>query len=290
VHYGVAALAALNAVLTDARYDRDIRAQVPGILRRIGGQAAAGILIARMAEPDERIREGIYRALAQIRSSATHLPLDHGALHGAMLMELRRAYEWYVMRADLHAGETDVLLDEALHTRIDQALDRLFSLLEVCYPERQLRQIRRSLTAADERKRSLALELLDTLVERRIGELLIPLLEAPAERVLEVARTRIAINRRSQAERLQELVEGADLWLRACSIRCIGELRIHQLTAAVLAALASDNPLVCETALWAAHRLLDAAQFNQVAIAHAGESRFPGVRRYAPAAREGDGV
>jgi hypothetical protein len=290
VQHGVAALAPLGAVLADARYDHAIRAQVPGILQRIGGQAAAEILATRMREPDERIREGIYQALAQIRSSAVHLPLDDEALYAAMLDELRCVYEWYVMRADLHAGEMDSLLDEALHARMDRALDRLFALLDVCYPDRQLRRARRSLTAGEERKRALAIELLDTLVDRRIGELLIPFLEAPAERVLEVARTQFAIFRRSPVERLKELADGTDPWLRACGIACIGKQRIHQLTATVLAALASDDPLICETALAAARRLLDAAQFNQVAITHVGENRFPAVRRYARALQEVDGA
>ena len=68
----------------------------------------------------------------------------------------------------------------------------------------------------------MAIELLDNLLAGECKALLIPALEGPPERVLAIADRRLGIRRASVSERLTELSEGSDPWLRDCAAARIG--------------------------------------------------------------------
>ena len=112
-------------------------------------------------------------------------------------------------------------------------------------------------------------------------DLLLPLVEAPVEHVLEIARKRFNLERRSTWDRLGELAEDPDPWLRTCAVFRIGALKRIELTGAVLAALDSGDMLLRETALAASRTLFDPTRFHELLTSHAADDRFPVVRRYA---------
>ena len=281
VRHGADSLPALRDVLENGTRDREVRAQVARILRRIGGRSAAEILLGHLAESDEVIRSAVYRALGSLRVSGTDVPVEDATLHAQINAEIRGFYALCVLREDLNSGGEELLLTDTLTERMSHALDRVFSLLEVRYPGHTLERMRRALDTTEGSTRAMASELLDNLVERRLKDLLIPLIEAPVERVIEIAGTHLAISRRPAVERLRELAEGADPWLRACAIFRIGTVGIPQLASVVRTAVESDDPMVCEAALAACRRLLEPAELAQVLIDQADGARSPTVRRYA---------
>jgi hypothetical protein len=287
--YGEEVLPALSAVLAGGSDERAIRIQAPRVLARIGTPRAADLLLAHVSDHDEQVRSAVCRAL-------THLPgrsLDlagAAALRAAILAEMRDYYALYVLRADLEAAEDRQLWSDTLGERMGRVLDRAFWLLSVLYPDRSLARVREILAAERHGSRALAVELLDTVVDRSIGELLIPLVEAPAAQVLEVARKRFGLTSRSTGERLAELASGPDPWLRACALYRIGVTRDHTLAHLVMDGLQAEVALVRESALAACRYLLEAAQLRQILTSHAGDTRFPSVGQYARAMLGQSGV
>jgi HEAT repeat protein len=291
VHHGPEALPAIGAILGDRRRDRAIRLQAPRILQRIGGPLAAQILVDQLPEQDEVVRAAICGALAQLRMSGTIVPIDESALDLRIMAEISDCYRLHVWYANLHVSHEDALLSDALLERIDRAFDRIVSLLEVRYPGHGLARTRQTLRRSDRGAGGMAAELLDSVVERRVRELLLPLLEAPVAKVLAIAATHLRIPQRSVLERLRELAQSPDPWLRACAIFRIGTLQDPRLAPLVTPALKSDDALAREAALVACGQLLDPDQLNAVLIEQATADGFPTVRRYAQALlREMDAV
>ena len=230
---------------------------IPHILQDRRTRSAVESLLTHFYTADETVRGEIYRALGRLRSEGAEFYLPEARLREALASELRRGYEWIVVREDLGQEGLDILLADALQVRLNRAIDRVFYLLHLLYPRYtgQIQRVRGALGAEGGNTRAMAVELLDNLAERQTKELLLPLVESPVETILEVARKRFDIERRSRRHRLKELAEGPDLWLRACAIFRIGTLKRTELADNVRAALDSNDLLLRETALLASRAL-----------------------------------
>jgi HEAT repeat protein len=109
----------------------------------------------------------------------------------------------------------------------------------------------------------------------------VPLVEGPRERVNEIAKQDMGIERRPPDDLLAELVESNDPWMRACALFRIGTEHNSRLLPSVLRALSSDDALVRETALAACARLLEPGDFAGILAEQARADAFPLAQRYA---------
>ncbi|MBI3243060.1 MAG: MFS transporter [Chloroflexi bacterium] len=270
----------LSAVLDGST--SEAASQVPRVLQERRTRSAAEALLTHFYVADDAVRSEVYRALARLRADGLEFYLSESDLREAIAGELRGGYMWVVIRADLGQEGLDLLLSEAVQTRLSRAIDRVFYLLNLLYPNytQQIQRVRQALEAGPGNTRALAVELLDTLsAAGPVKELLLPLVEAPAEKLLDIAGKRFGIERRPSLQRLRELAEGPDLWLRACAVFRIGVLKQAELAGCVLAALASEDALLRETALAASRLLFDAGRYHELLAAHAQDGS-PVVSRY----------
>jgi HEAT repeat protein len=281
VRLGSAALPYLEAALADPARDRVLREHIPGILRRIGGGHAAELLLRHLQEPDEMIRAMILDALALLSKAHDVTASSAEALQAAMRAELRHGYALRVIQKDLQAVAEGSLLHDALEERAQQTLDRFFSLLEARYPTASITRARQALRATDDGMRQMAVELFDTILDTQLRDTLIPLLDAPEERVLEIARRRFDLTPRSAEDRLLELASSADSWLRACAIYQIGVRDLHSCTPVVVEALDSSDPVVSEVALMVCRMMVEPGTLKVIASVQAESSGFASVRAYA---------
>lgn len=281
--YGDEVLPALAGALAGASAAHAIRVQVPRVLARLGTARSADLLLAHLADPDARMRAALCRALAQLANGGVLPSRAAATLRAAIVAEMREYYALVALRADLDAGDARQLLHDTLSWRMERVLDRAFWLLGARHPGAGLERVREILADPRHGRRPLAIELLDTVVDRAIGDLLLPLVEAPADRVLQVARARFGLAGRPVGERLAELASGRDPWLRACAIYRIGALGERSLAPLVMEGLEDDEALVRETALAACRSLLEPEHFRRVLAGHAEGSGYPAVGRYARA-------
>jgi|PlaIllAssembly_1097288.scaffolds.fasta_scaffold05372_2 HEAT repeat protein len=215
VCYGPGVEGDLDAGLRDGRLPRACRAHIPQALGRLKTPAATTVLASHLQDSDEAVRSAIYAACAANWQVGTQLKDE---LRGALSSEIRGYYQRYVWRADLAALADGALLGEALGRRLDRSLDHICLLLRMLYPGEQLAGLRQTLESGQAIERSMAIEMLDTLLAGEDRSLLVPALEAPASQVLTVAEKRLGIKQKPVAARLAEMVAGDDPWLRTCAL------------------------------------------------------------------------
>jgi HEAT repeat protein len=242
-------------------------------------------LLGQLKESDRQVRGAIFAALTRLRDAGVTLEIKKELISEALMLEFGYYYQVYVWRVELNPEDHQPgsLLDEALSVRLAERLERIFFLLELLYSVKTIEAINVALKAKEGLERANAIELLDNLVDREIKMLLLPLIEAPVEQVLEIARQRFGISRLSQPARLAQLVGYPDTWLASCAIFEIGRLGPTDLTEPVLAALNSEHELVRETALVACRQLLNPNHYRQILAAQTVLAEFPQVRQYAQA-------
>jgi HEAT repeat protein len=277
--YGEKALATLSTCLADREQGENTRAWVPAILQRIGGPAAAEVLLDHLGEPDHGVRLAVYKALVRLQGHLD-LALPGNPLRQALVAETAAIYALHVLRHDLK--EATPLLDGALETRLEAGLERVFLLLELRHPG-ELGKAYRALQDEDAGGRALAVELLDTLLDMEIKVMLLPLFEATAQAILEVAHARFGLAAQPYERRLEELARGADPWLRACAVFEIGASGRSRLSDLVLATLDSQDSLLRETALHACRSLVEPRHFQEVLRSRAATDPSPVIRAYGRA-------
>jgi hypothetical protein len=168
-------------------------------------------------------------------------------LNAVLHAEIQSVYEFTAVRFDLGLDGHD-LLSDALNDRIDKGLRRIFFLLDILHPSRTFDPVHHALQHDNAAIRTSAIELLDNLIDHRIRDLLIPLVDAPHERVVELGHRRFGIRPASRVEQLDRLSRDGDHWLRCCALVTIDALDIGELAATVDNARAANDPLVSETA------------------------------------------
>jgi hypothetical protein len=177
------------------------------------------VLISHLSEPDEAVRGAVYSALAALAPLA---PACRRKLEDALSCEIREYYTLRVWQADIGTEAVDRLLRETLGNRLSRSMDRICVLLGLLHPDARISGLPRSLEEGQGKDRAMAIEFLDSLLTGEARSMLVPALEASAERVLAVAEKRLGIQRKSHDGRLALLADGDDRWLRQCALYGMG--------------------------------------------------------------------
>ncbi len=268
--YGSSIVETLAKVLSNRLEDASIRRATARVLGRLGNSEAIGLISSHLDEPDEELRDRLYRALARSVRGQQSLLKNAEPVQRALEGELSRAW-----RA-LHQAETlrlvDVpssstprrgekaaraLLSSALKEKVAQIERRIFLLLAVLYPDADMEQIsagiRDAASSSDAiRRRGNAVELLDNLLNRGLKAKFLPLLEElPRADKLKQVEVVYPAPKTDASTTLLDLCRDEVAWVRACALWCVSESTDGATSdEEVMAASVGDqSPIVREIAL-----------------------------------------
>ncbi len=171
--YGDTGLAALRAAMSDPASTR-LHPHIPASVAQFRSQAAADYLVDLLTTDDSgRVR---YRALKALVGLQEDVPVQIDA--DRVVIELRRnLIEYFRLLAlaqpfrsasggDAHASAARELLVALLQDKQGQAIQRVFSVLQLLIRSENLRRVLLALTSSDPRARANAAEFLDNLTLR----------------------------------------------------------------------------------------------------------------------------
>jgi AAA family ATP:ADP antiporter len=256
---GEEVLEALGHFLTDEAEDVEVRRRIPPVLARIPSQRSVELLLAGLALEDEVVRDRALGALERLRRERPALVFARPPVEARVLVEAREALRGVSLRFNLLRQDGQgSLLDRALEERRERSVDRVYRLLGLIYPWRDVAVARRGM-AGDARAR--AAEYLDNLLAGPLRRWLMPLLEEAtleerAAKANALLRTRV----RDVEDTLAQLVHDEDEVLAAAAIHRVEEKGLWRLAddlEHVLEHRAARDWLVFETASWAlaVHRM-----------------------------------
>jgi AAA family ATP:ADP antiporter len=247
--HGAAIVTELATRLDDRGLPARIRRAIPDLLAAIGTQVAADALADALERHPPRTRTRVVRALWRLHR--------HGGVEfDTGLIEARVRHEVVAYRAHLSAlerlGEGDGpgmrMLRRALSETVDRDLERIFRLLGLCYPERDVLAAYRGVMAGNPSTRAHALELLDNLlpsggVKRALVHVLEEKIDAP-----EAAMSDTPIDIRARDIALAEIADASDPWLRAWAVYAAGEIGSRRLAGVIRRAADDRDERVREAA------------------------------------------
>ncbi|MFQ5770559.1 MAG: Npt1/Npt2 family nucleotide transporter, partial [bacterium] len=140
--YGDTITEHLSNYLADRSIPLDVRAGIPRVLGLIGSQRAVEMLLDNLPQKDEILRYQMIKALNKLRAQFPGLHFDK-RVDQALKDELKKYFRiqatlHQTARSNGHDGPGFDLLQRALRERLDDHLERLFRLLGLRYPPRDI--------------------------------------------------------------------------------------------------------------------------------------------------------
>src|SRR5262249_15132362 len=120
------------------------------------------------------------------------------------------------------------LLARTLDERLRQTMDRLFQLLGIRYPAREMQAIYMLLSKHDKDLHSAAIDFLDNVLDQDLKNAVLPIFDVPG-RALEHGKAFFGIEPRDDEAVIGSLVHSDEQWIAACAIAAVAELNIRSL-------------------------------------------------------------
>ncbi|MDZ4802987.1 MAG: hypothetical protein SGI92_32920, partial [Bryobacteraceae bacterium] len=240
--FGDRVVGTLADVLLDLATPVSVRRQVPRVLRSIPTQRSVDVLLSALNQPDLTIRDAALRALNTLRETKPKLNYGQESLTQLILNEARYYYEMSAALAPFkEAHETPVarLLHETLETRLRGAIARLFRLLGLRYPPREIYAAYLAVNRKKTDEYTAAIDFLDNVLDRELKRYVMPLLDEDAH-TAQTARDLFGVAETDAAGAIRSLLRSGDNWLVACAVATAGEMQLPGLRSEI-EALASRS-------------------------------------------------
>lgn len=253
-HVGAAVVPRLDEALVESGQSRLVRVRIARLCGRIPGPTTVRVLKGHLDERDAGVRGAVLQSLAlcAYRATASELP----ALQRVVLDEVRIITRVLATFLEFPEEPHHLYLRSALREEIHQARRRIFWVLSFLYDPKNMLLARDSLDHPSAQRRAWAVEVVDLQLAPELRPVVLPLLEdhEDADRLARL-ETRFPQPRLDRVGRLRELIARDDastsLWTRLCAVRVAVALEARSLWDAIEPLLASREPVLRETGLWA---------------------------------------
>jgi len=195
----------IPGLLADALLDPDedfaIRRRVPRVLVHAGGARAVDALVAGLGDRRFEVRFQCGRALATLSEREEALEVDAERIYAAVIRETeveRRVWEGQRLLDELEeladdADHADVAAEFYVRDRSSRSLDHVFTLLSLVLPRQALLVAYRGLHTSDAELRGTSLEYMESVLPRKVRDVLWPYLEDERRPARKETRSREAI-------------------------------------------------------------------------------------------------
>ena len=258
VRYGEPVVDALAHFMHDPEEDVWVRRHIPATLALIPGQKTVDVLTAALADRDGFLRYKAVSALERLRRSDTALTFPRPPVEKLAIDEGREFFNYLSLHYNvfgqnrLPAGSTLAL---ALEQKLARLKDRIYRLLTLVYPWRDIAAAQWTLAHGDARSRASASEYLDNIIEGELRKRIMPVLEEmPTEEKVRRGNVLLKTRPRDIEETLLQLINDEDQVVAAAAIDTARAQKIWALADDIEHVLAHRDArdwYVFEAASWA---------------------------------------
>jgi AAA family ATP:ADP antiporter len=270
--YGENIVDTLGRQLADSGLERRIRMAVPRVLALIGAQRSVDLLVDHLDQKDLALRYEVIRALNKLRTDFPLLKFPAAPIERLVQQETDTYLKTLVILggeqelvsstgtsadgtlSDDETGRVRRLLVRTLRDRLDRGLERIFRLLGLNYPARDIYNAYQVVTSGKSALRAHAIEFLDNILDPRLKRAVLPIVEGSYSETLP-GDVRLRFEFTSESERLEALLEVDDVWLKTCALYAIASIGETKPLWSIRQYTGHADPMVRETAEYALRRL-----------------------------------
>jgi CRP-like cAMP-binding protein len=218
-------LDALAYFLRDPDEDIWTRRHIPGTLARIPSQKAMDILADALAERDGFLRYKVVSAIGRLRQERPELTLRPEGIHPLLVREANHYFTYLSLHYNLvhlDPAAPETLLGRALKEKLSRTVDRIYRLLGLIYPWKDIAAARWSLAHGDARTRASAAEYLDNLLDSTLRKRVMPVIEdLPIEEKVKRGNSLLKTRVRDAEDSLAQLIHDDDQVVAAAAVHMV---------------------------------------------------------------------
>jgi AAA family ATP:ADP antiporter len=258
VGYGEPVVDALAHFMRAPEEDIWVRRHIPATLAFIPSQKTVDVLTAALTEKDGFLRYKVVSALERLRREHDSLTFPREHIEALALDEGRNYFNYLSLHHNLFGqnrlprGSTLAL---ALEQKIQRTKDRIYRLLMLLYPWRDITAAQWTIANGDSRSRANASEYLDNILEGALRKRIMPVLEEmPIEEKVRRGNVLLKTRPRDVEETLLQLINDDDQVVAASAIDTAREHKVWALADDIEHVLAHRDVrdwYVFEAASWA---------------------------------------
>jgi ATP/ADP translocase/CRP-like cAMP-binding protein/HEAT repeat protein len=258
VGYGEPVVDALAHFLRAPEEDIWVRRHIPATLAQIPSQQTVNVLAAALVEKDGFLRYKVVSALERLRREHDSLTFPREHIEQLALDEGRNYFNYLSLHHNLFGqnrlprGSTLAL---ALEQKIQRTKDRIYRLLTLIYPWRDITAAQWTIANGDARSRANASEYLDNILEGALRKRIMPVLEEmPIDEKVRRGNVLLKTRPRDVEETLLQLINDDDQVVAASAIDAAREHKVWALADDIEHVLAHRDVrdwYVFEAASWA---------------------------------------
>jgi AAA family ATP:ADP antiporter len=250
--YGTRIAGTIGDILEDEGSPIEIRRQLPRVLKAVPEQRSVETLIRHISHPHLTLRSAVLKALNSLRETKPGLDYGSAFVTRQILNEARYYFELSAIlapfrdRKDSHSAAG--LLAASIEERLKETLERLFRLLGLRYPPKEIYAAYLAVHHGRRDQYATALEFLDNVLDRELKRFLLPLLDDSAH-MMERGRGLFGVEAKTAEQAVRELIRSGDSWLAACAMAAAAELKFRELAPDIVEAARGAGAEVNEVAL-----------------------------------------
>lgn len=273
VGYGVDVVPVLAHFLRDRDEDVWVRRHIPSTLAKIPSQVTMDTLVSALGdEPDGFVRFKLLAAIDRLHREHEAFTFDRKPFETQIQRQALRYFEWLGLHHTLFVREklpADSLLAHALTEKLQRSVDRIYLLLGILFPWKDVSAARWAIERGDVKARSSALEFLDNLLTGNVRKRALPVLEdTPLDEKVKRGNALLSTRPRSVEDTLLQLINDDDQVVAATAIQFTANRQLWTLAGDIEHVLAHRDPrdwFVFEAASWAlAEQRISQARVRQL--------------------------
>ena len=255
VGYGEEVLPILRHFLRDPAEDIWVRRHIPATIARIPCQQSLDILSDALQEHDGFLRYQVIAAIERIHRLQPQLTFKREPIDDLARKEAERYSEYRSLHRALFWRSNypdSCLLARALAEKTRRSIDRIYRLLGLIHPWKEIAAARHTIEHGDARSRAHSLEYLDSALTGALRRKLVPVLEGTQDTdssvIIGVKELRSTLD-----QALLRLIRDQDPVLSASAIHFIWQQRLSHLTGdleRLLSEREARHRYVLEAASW----------------------------------------
>ena len=180
VGYGEPVVDMLRHVLTDPNESPSIRQRIPATVARIPSQTSMDLLVSVLDTADPRVRDASIAAMEVLSRHDPTLVYPKESVERLLIAEARAYFGCFIRRHEIFtvAGiAKTAVLHEVLTEQLRETVDRVYRLLSLLHPWRDVAAVRSAATRGTPSERASAFEFLDNVLPAFLRSVVLPMLE-----------------------------------------------------------------------------------------------------------------
>ena len=231
-----------------------LKSEVAKMLGDIYTQESFRLLVLSLDTESDELRNIVLNSLKKLLSKIEKASLDKDTLKVMLLREIYQYFQTLYFSVQIRKNlKTDCLTD-VMATKLDNCYQRIFSILSLMYGNSLFDNIYFNITRkfVSPSQRANALEIIDTIVDKDIRPIIVPLIESKTEEEkLTLGYQFFSVRRLKIADIVETLLSDDSEWVRSVTLYAIAHEHITENYGRIQMFLYDPSPIVREAALYA---------------------------------------